>query len=127
MMCLFTCSIVQSKPSPYSVKSAKRRRNIKTLFPSKPAEVFVEAADGKYASYRNRASGCVGINGARAQQMSVHRLLELLNNRKISFCAVGRGGRAVKKKDVLRNVTVAWDLQLVSVYVCPGETEPRKI
>lgn len=42
----------------------KKRQNeeetLKTLFfPSKPAEVFVEAADGKYASYRqNRASGC---------------------------------------------------------------------
>lgn len=66
----------------------------------------------------------LGINGARAQQMSVHRLLELLNNRKISFSAV-RVGK--KKKDVLRIVTVAWDLQLVSVYVCPGETEPCKI
>lgn len=57
--------------------------------------------------------------------MNVHRLLELLNNRKISFLLLEE--RAVKKKDVLRIVTVAWDLQLVSVYVCPGETEPCKI
>lgn len=61
------------------------------------------------------------MQGPTNERSSITRIIEQQKNKFLSE------KRALKKKDVLRIVTVAWDLQLVSVYVCPGEAEPCEI